>query len=1159
MALDRWDDIPFEVIEEGRTAQAGRPRWGLIAGIAAVVVLSLSTIAIVALRVTNLLGANEPAHVVQHDGLQERRDESREVFGRFDALDLAERMRTGSDADELQSIQELFDNLQTWAAGNDHAAFRQAVDWDRFVARMEGTRLARQLTAWERRAYRRELQSSIECDVQWTTVEIAGVTTPDGATNTRIVYAFCDPSVGTGETPFRFWLVNDAGAWRIYDWEQLDLGMPDSRYYAIYAKYHATGAMAAYDEWIETLHRADEHLTEDEEDQARAALREAEALSIVPELKDYCWVIQGRRWELVGDSDEAARCFSNVQRPTVTPGGYYNQMTELSWVDPAGALRNADAFEEAVGPSPSLLRIKAQSYEQLGRRDDALAAWKRLLKMRPDDGGALTAWLLALPEDESREFFAHLDRLEDGPSVAARVAAGLAYDHVDRLGTLVAYLQKAAPDAAETFEAMGLAAEADGRFRAAADAYQQAAAAAEDDDARTGYWGDMIRASAEAGRFSAALEACPDDEDLFADISYLIDDWDIEVSRDEYQAFAQFYASRYPQSLEAFANQIWLALSEDNLTDAVRLARAALEIPRSHDEADSEYDPMEGIRSQLATALLRQGRVAEAYAASEDAEESFARLARLAQHRGLWRELDELIALHEKEHADDPQLLAARGEVAMHDGLELPAFNDFRAALERLPEDRKWMVRDRLAAHSCRCGLWEQYYAGAEDQSAAFANLARILIDRRRWNDLEALVALREADDRYDPHLLTVASQVAWQRGEYRTFVRLAEQRLALTGESAVRGYSRQRLDKQRTEALLRVGDVAAARRLTEDRQLTPAEWANRAVVLAVDHQPEAAAAAVRKALDDDDSIDFYWDELAGPLFLAGDFAELQNDVPPQLPPPVVRTVAVAFVGEPVALSAANFAKQLQRLDVEGAPRPVMRQTTEGPVAAGWTIELAGARLWLATGDGPFAEAWDLGNATHAEYEAIRRSPHWLAVGVTAFDSRRRQELAPLARRALTGLVDSQSATIAHFPEESWRGAVLLAPGSESAAAWAAGIDPETAVDEPVETVAHAHSPYLPRDRDFRDAIYAAARRLEAAPDARLTVWTHVAHDAGVDPAAIEVDQVRRSALGWQFVGTLRSESRLVPELALGTKVAVVVDVVDAWQFNDEPVQLRRE
>jgi hypothetical protein len=95
-------------------------------------------------------------------------------------------------------------------------------------------------------------------------------------------------------------------------------------------------------------------------------------------------------------------------------------------------------------------------------------------------------------------------------------------------------------------------------------------------------------------------------------------------------------------------------------------------------------------------------------------------------------------------------------------------------------------------------------------------------------------------------------------------------------------------------------------------------------------------------------------------------------------------------------------------------------------------------------------------------------------------------------------------------------------------------------------------------DRSLEVSLRQTAGSFQSAPGTRLEVMTDVSTNPAMDPLWLKVGSVKRSYGGLEFTGTLKDQSKLVPELRQGLTMQFDANEVQAWRLNDDAPVYRR-
>ncbi|MGE3244327.1 MAG: hypothetical protein AB7I57_24900, partial [Pirellulales bacterium] len=1010
-----------------------------------------------------------------------------------------------------------------------------------------------------------ELKNSADAEPDWARLVVAGVVTPGDDRDSRIVYAYGWNETETEQSENRFWIAREGDAWKIYDWERLDLGLPESQEWGVYCKYAQTPVMENYHRWAELVSEADAESNQGNQESAKEKLRRAEAETVPPELADYHWLLTGYRWAGMGEHAEADRCYRNIQQPDESPGAYFSLMRSKQWTSPQEALQHAEQYEAVNGPSPDLLEIKAGMLQRLGRDAEAQDEWKKLLAIEPDDETALTEFYLALAPENKSAFEAQLERLEDPAAAAASIASRVGYRKYHDLVWLVDYLERTAPGKPGTKYVSGFAKQLNGEHDAAAALFREAYEAEGDEDKRDGYRTSLLEAMIADGRVIEAIHELADSKPTFESLAYQMDEGEVALTKEEERQIIELYAARFPESLDAVSRVASLAIDDKRYEDAVRVLRPALaRMPAAEEEteatdsagADKEDDDenkayRSSLQNLLADALWKSGQHRAAYESAEDRKQTFAYLARLAVVEKRWDDARELVALHQANGADDPELRSLEGELLANEGRWDEAIGKFEEAFKTTPEDKRWLIQYRLPQSYLDAGKWADYYAAREEPREAFETLGDRFIENEDWKALAELVALHRTHAADDPRITKYEAELAWERQEYEEYVRRAAELLACTDENVVASYERPAIEHRRIRALLRSGRRNEAEELAREKQRKENDAALLAIVMAAAGDLVGAERLAREASESDESASsFYTDDEVGHLFLGPQFADLQEEFPVQLPYRASTTFAVFVSAEDWPLESAEVERAGRELGF--APLfPAAPVSAIGPnVERAFALRCDGGSVWVAVGKGKFDASW-LADADQGAIAAgVNNSDAWLAVGAAAWTDAGREKIDPLARRLAVRLAAGRNAIVCAAAKNYWESFRAYEPSPELLEAWQSTGNLRPFRYDAVSLAADVEENNVAADRKFSRSLHEAVRAFEADPNRRFEVWANVSRRPALDPLRLRVRAVRRKYGSLEFDGTLESQSSLISELKPGLSMRLQEFELGAWRLD---------
>ncbi len=1152
--------VPVEAVTRKRQA-VGRVIAYLL--VASAVCVSLAVIWLFVARLRSRLGSPSVSSTVtrQRDAAADRAEAVR-VYGRFDAIDERTRQRSPAERAERAAIDALVDQLESCAASDDDARFRELVDFDRLVKRIESTGWIVGWSGLQRKVLLSELGQWATVEPHWHQIVVAGVITPPDDRDSRILYTFTQNETGD-PAEFRFWIGRAGAGWKLYDWERLDLGLSASEEWGFYCGYRGAPQLDGFVRWSELVVAADALTAAGEYDAAEEKLRLAESQLVPPELNDYHWLLTGHRWRALGKADDMERCYAAVRRPNDAPGVYYSRMAAQRWSDPAEALKWAERYQRAVGPTPDLLEVKAQLLTALNRREEAASEWGRLVRIQPDHAAALTELYLALPARGKRAFETQLAQLEDPVAAAVQIAPSVGYRDYHGLAFLIDYLQRNAPDAAGTWYVNGLACQLDGRYDEAAGAYRHAFEQETDDPTRTTYVNAYVAAMIADGRVLEAIRRVPDWKPVFQWLSYDYDDGESTLTDEEYRQLVALYTAQFPDDLTGLYRQASLAMDQERYGEAEQAARRVLAQTSmagrgDGDGAETGSDDPETYREFasviLANALWKQGRREAALAVGDDRDERLGQLARAAVAELRW---DDARRLLEMSRPDDAAGEAWReyvaGSLAAHERRWDDAVAHLQRAADAAAESDRWLFDRRFLEACIRSGRWQAYYEDHANRNEAFAALANQCVVDAEWDVLRALIAAHERRFPHDPQSTKHQAELAWADEQYGAYDRLASQLLHGANQDATSGYQRDYIEQRQLKALLRSGDFNQAMELARMKQRRDNDVAMLAIVqAAVGNLADAQRWARQAAAADKDAAEFYTDDVVGTVFLDDRFAALHDEFPVGLSASP-STVAVFVLDAPRPLAADDVAAALTRLGAGATTDVVPLPHADKNVTSAWAVRRGKASVWLATGDGKF-DPWEAADKSAPLAAPVEHGRAWLAVGTAAWTEPDGEQAEALARRLGVALAAGHLTALRTREPAGWQRPLVLPPRDDVIDTWQTSGEVKPLRDIAVYLKAPNLNGDVAANRAFGRGLREAVRTFEHSRYAKLEVWACVATSPAVDPVHLDVTAVERDYGSLKFDGVLRNDSVLVGQLRAGLPMRLSEFQVRRWRLDDGPI-----
>jgi tetratricopeptide (TPR) repeat protein len=1038
---------PPERFAYSAAAAARRRRlvWFAIAGLGVVLLLFAGLVGagLLAYR-ASMVGATR---VTKEPAAGEASRQSAAAFSGFDALTDSSALAP-ADRNDRQAIERLLRALETAASMPENRQIFQArFDLDRHIQRIADAGLIR-LRLVDRRSLRQNLKHSAE--PYWARLTLIQIVQPTDDPDSRIVYVIGRMADDNEDFEARLWIGLNGDEWKLYDWERLDHGLPESRRYAILLKHERGPLINGYSRWAELIAAA---LNHDDPLRARATLRLAEDTAVPPEMQDYVWLLTAYHWQAIGANDEALRCYQRIVNPPSVPGMWFGQMSCLSDSDPTQAVELGLRYQRRVGPSPSLCRLLASLLARTGRREESLAQWRKLLEFEPSDMAAWSALLQDTAAEGRPALLARLDRLPAPADTAAALALDIGWRNEEVLRILVDYARSTRPDSPSARRLEAYQRQVTGDLEGAAELYQALLAGPADQQTREACQEAQVGMSAELGQEVEVYQSAADPAAAFETFGYMADEG--EIADVAMRKIVELHRERFPDDVDGVLRAARLAIDDLRPDEAERLLRALIEKRDPADETaeldaeqetteqeDAEqYDAEQSDTEQdatrqraialLASALHGAGRWREAYESWPPRRERFSQLAWECQSRHQWSDLRALVDLHRQHEPGDPRLAEVEGQLAEQARDWNAALGWYRragelAAAEAGPDEME-IVRQRfhwqILNAAVAAGQWPEYYRQAFDRREAFRELAERLAQRADWDHLAELSKEHAAREPDDPWPAYFQVRACWSREDFEGCAQRAAALLQQRPLPQLEPGTWNAVQLWWLASLRRLDRLEEARPLLSQPVDASTSPTNATLCLAfleaaAGNHAEATALASRWIDQQYGTHDIYHDAEFGRLFWSPEFEELQQRHPPGLSIHAWK-LALLYFQDPPAMDEERVRQAWLACGGAGDVAPVaLAGDVPGVLGALVFPEVTG--VWVAWGEGRPAD-WSPGDPAAPLAKTWESATGWLAAGTFGgYDGT--AERGRLARELAIKLAEGRAVLAAeseidpHFP-----------------------------------------------------------------------------------------------------------------------------------------------
>lgn len=1064
------------------------------------------------------------------------------------------------DAAERQDVRRFMDRLEEFTAEEDLQGLGRLMDVGRMMSRIEQTGVMKGWSRIERIDLKAELENWEFSESQWFRIKLVDILKPKDEPNTRIVYAHGYDDVDD-PTEIRLWIGrNEDGTWKLYDWERMDLGLTECRDWELYLRYRSTPSDAQHQQWINACRASDSAVTEGDLDAARLHMRTAEAARVPPERSDYCKVLNGYRWQGIGDYDKAVASFNSVRDKDEVPGAYIGLMYSHQGTDAEAALAAAENYERLLGPSIPVCQNKAQLLASLEREEEAAAEWSRIVDLEPDNVQALTEVITALPADGKSDFLTRLEAVDDPVALASQVAQRVSWRDFEALQWLSEHLTETAPESPSACATAGLVAGRKGEYAQAAELYSKAMQKEESEEARIQYMYDFLDASVSAGQMLAGYLGAVDQLEAFSHLTDAWDEYELEVGRDEFEQLLSAHREHHPQDawLTYYAAQLAIEDGQFERAEADlrgTIMRLTADAEAADDSADDSFVPREYQRtqlsSQLTTVLFWQGRVREAFEREPD---HLAQLGQLCVTSHRLDDLRQLIELSKDSHQDDREFHKLQGDLAAAKGHWDAAFGHYVLGMKLSESGQYWNGREGTATAALRSGRWRELFAGEEDDSSLFYLVSNRMIEQSRWTELEALVRIakeRELVDEFVRQQKLV--EMYWQQKDYEACADATQKAIEAAPED-VSPWQIENLWQERIASLIRLGEFekAAAQAATRAKESKTPEL--QAIVAAAAGELDAALAfALNDSIDTDN---LYADADTGEMFLSEHFRPL-HDKSPVSSWGAVGLTAQFVLSSPMTLDEQSIHAALQNTTTapgELSPSFNVQQYEHpdgGPPI--FTIQMDRGAVWCRARPVNYSEVWQLRYLPPDVAEAVSGSNSALTIGVSGLTPQSRDLCQSVARQLGTRLA-GENATVVRIPHHSsWWLTHLYKVEDPALAHWATTGETSKLSDSAPQVIETNKRESMAHLRQFRHELHNVIRSSdEESESAPLEICIQIGGILAAERLWVTVQDHERSYATFTFQGTLNDKSQLVPALEPGLPVSVMLGEIVGWKIGDD-------
>lgn len=398
----------------------------------------------------------------QRDEEFRRRVEAERAEGRAEAVVVfAEPTRPAPD--EAAEFTAVFDALGGALAREDANAVRGMFDVGRMFAEMERIGAFERIPEAKHHGFQTGARQGLESKlgealvgnplVRWQTTDVRHLRW--SADRREVVVIAVHRSGDADDLPLRcrWWLARDGAGWKVYDLEDMLLGMRQTRVMASMMTPEMINRIRRDPLAVQTavggVRDAMVHIGRQDVNAADLALAPARDGEWPPAVRALIELIEGAIVLGRGDPDAALarfdaaeRLLPNVPGAVLARGSAYVALGRLD--DALAAVR---AYQKEVGPDSLSLALEGSVYEAQGKTAEAATAFRKALDEAPADAAAFDGLRRTLPTGQKKELGERFARLKDPRKAYSELVGPALRDNDDETaGVLLDALLKAQPD-----------------------------------------------------------------------------------------------------------------------------------------------------------------------------------------------------------------------------------------------------------------------------------------------------------------------------------------------------------------------------------------------------------------------------------------------------------------------------------------------------------------------------------------------------------------------------------------------------------------------------------------------------------------------------------------------------------------------------------------
>lgn len=558
----------------------------------------------------------------------------------------------------------------------------------------------------------------------------------------------------------RWWLTRRTGTWKVYDMENLAIGLR----YSLWAGSTAGQNIPDLANISRELQRLGDAISSlflpKEGNKLEELVRELSAFNLPRQLEPLRYLVIGRLEMQRGQFPKAVAALEKAHgfQPDM-PALDYQQGVAFNKVNQrAQALEVLEAFHHRVGDDPEVCHELGEALRHLGRFPEAARAYRAALDLNPKRGLSLQGLLYCLGQDPNKDDvvtrFVQLDERRGWFDALAQEWA----NNPEILDLIVRGMQKEDPGYVPVFYYDALVKAHAGQADLAVPLFKTAWRRQTDAGKRQFYVQGFLSVMMVSGKLADAYAAVPDAREAFR---YLAEQALLRYQIDSLRQLVALHgkANADDPLLPWYQGVVYLRDGRYALAD--RTFTAAL-----------SKKPAENIlakfRRYCVEARYHAGQTLAAYRDIGPRDETFRQLAGLCFFEHEDDQLQALLDAHAQQEPESLDLLTYGVRLKIRRNQIADAIALFKKALAKPQEaaSRDLWVNEILRQFA-DSGRPLEGYRAAPDASVAFNVLARTLLGEKKLQDLRNLLEAHRAAHADDPWLAYYQAELHFEDYAY--------------------------------------------------------------------------------------------------------------------------------------------------------------------------------------------------------------------------------------------------------------------------------------------------------------------------------------------------------------------------------------------------------